>query len=489
MFTPTPVIPKAPEEPLSPLSNLQQIKNRMEQSDYYWSTVYAEALILDYGPRGYVGPPQIYRNRVWFSQPSHMMVLAGRPNQAPDYARIVIDNNFFEEDMNTGVAFYPKSIDLINSPRASSIILSYALNYSERNRLYGYYLTDLLFPYNAISNASQIQVIGPDSFNGRPVLVLRWIRAQQKEQVWVDSVTGLILGLRVFEASNSNVAARDVFITSLASDVNFPAGLYSFRPTTSDKASWQDIWTPTKSVDRQQTEDDILKLAVGRAVVPVMPAPPGMDWSNASLSFQWHTLQDGSVGSDVNLVTGNYNLGTVNMGDPWSLLCVRSPDGGTIVYIKRPDIPIYAPETIQWFRLQDTARVYNLFPSGYTASDVAFSPDSQQLAFFGCSKVESNCGVYLLYFQNQQNRKLINIATGAYFAWSPDSQYLALLGSDDLGSLRVFVIKTANGEVVYTGPIDWQSFQTGPDSPTRSWDVPFPAYLSGLEACVTRPVP
>jgi WD40 repeat protein len=177
------------------------------------------------------------------------------------------------------------------------------------------------------------------------------------------------------------------------------------------------------------------------------------------------------------------------MGDPWSLLCTRSPDGGMIAFIKHPDIPIYAPDTIQWFRTQDASKVYDLFPNGYTASDVAFSPDSKYLAFFGCTNYESNCGVFLLNTQTQEQRKLKSIGTAAYFTWSPDGQSLALLGSDDLGSLRVFIIKIDTGEVTYTGPVDWKSFATAPDSPTRNWGVPFPGSMGGLEACVTRPIP
>ncbi len=217
MFTPTPVPPKSPETPLSPNSSLQDIKNRMEQSDYYWSTMYAEALILDYGPPGYVGPPQIYRNRLWFSQPSHMMVLAGRPNQAPDYARIVIDNNYFEEDMSTGVAYYPKSIDLINSPRSSSVILSYALKYSDRNRLYGFYLTDLLFPYNAISNATQIQIIGHDSFNGRASTCAALDTRESKRASVGRCHHRACIRMEVIRGSPiPRWSTRDVFITSLA---------------------------------------------------------------------------------------------------------------------------------------------------------------------------------------------------------------------------------------------------------------------------------
>jgi DNA-directed RNA polymerase specialized sigma24 family protein/WD40 repeat protein len=489
MFTPTPISPRPSEQPLTGQSSIQEIKYRMEQSDYFWSTLFADALIVDYGPKGYVGPPQLYRNRLWFSQPAHMMVLAGRPNQSPDYARIVIDNNYFEEDMVSGVAYYPKSVDLVNSQRASSVILSYALNFANRNKLFGYYLTDLLFPYNAISNASQIQLVGQDSFNGRVVLVLRWVRADQKEQVWVDAITGLVLGWRSFETINSEVPVRDIFITSLALDVNFPGRLYSYRPQISDKASWADVWTPDLYVIHLRTEDDILRSAIGRAPLPVVRAPIGLDPSNSTLTFQWNTLPDGSLSPDVSILSGNYYVGTVNMGDPWSLLCTRSPDGSTIAFIKHPDIPIYAPETIQWFRLRDTANVFELFPNGYTASDVAFSPDSQKLAFFGCSNNESNCGIFLLNLQTQQRQELLKIGTGAYFAWSPDGQNLALLGSDDLGSLRVFVINVNTGEVIYTGPIDWKTFTTALDSPTRTWGVPFPSYLGGLEACVSRPIP
>ncbi len=489
MFTPTPVTPPPPVQPLSMQSSLQEIENRMEQSRLNWDTMYAEALIVDYGPMGYIGLPQLYRNRLWFSQPSHLLVLAGPPENSPDYARIVIDNNYFEEDMFSGVAYYPKSIDFTNSQRASSVILSYALSYADRNRLYGYYLTDLLFSYNAISNATQIQLVGSDSFNGRNLLILRWIRAGEKEQVWVDALTGLVLGWRTFEPGNDEVVAKDIFMTSLALDDNFPVGLYSYRPTMSDTASWKDVWTPSESVSILQTEAGILSSAGRRAHIQAKPAPAGFDPSNSRLSFEWHTNPDGSLSSDISLISGEYTLGTLSMGDPWSLLCTRSPDGRTIVYIERPDIPIYAPKSVQWFRINDPSKVYPLYPSGYTASDVAFSPDSQQLVFFACSRNESDCGVFILNMQTQQSRKLINIGTGAYFAWSPDGQDLAMLGSDDLGSLRVFVIKVDTGEVVYIGPIDWKTFTTAANSPTRSWGVSFPATLGGLENCVLPPLP
>lgn len=489
MFTPTPVTPRTSQKPLTLQSSLQDIKARMEGTDYYWSTLYAEALIVDYGPPGYIGPPNLYRNRLWFSQPAHMMVLAGPPNQAPDYARIVIDNNYFEEDMKSGVAYYPKSIDLINSQRASSVILGYALSYADRNRLYGYYLSDMLFPFNAISNATQIELAGQDNFNGRAALVLRWMRKDQKAQVWVDALTGLILGWRLYLPGSENLVARDIFLTSLALDINFPARMYSYRPVMSDKASWEDVWTPSADLATLRTEGEVLNAPYGRVMVESAPAPAGYNPNDAPLSFQWQTNPDGSISAKASLISSRYDLGTVNMGDPWSLLCVRSPDGSMITVIQRPDIPFYAPNSVIWFRLKEPSKVYSLFSDGYTASDVAYSPDSQWLAFFACTTIESNCGVYILNTQTQQSRKLMNIGTGAYFAWSPDGQDLAMLGTDDLGSLRVFIINVNNGEIVYTGPIDWRTFTTASDSPTRSWGVPFPTSPGGLEACVSAPKP
>ncbi len=83
------------------------------------------------------------------------------------------------------------------------------------------------------------------------------------------------------------------------------------------------------------------------------------------------------------------------MGDPWSRLCTRSPDGQKIAFIELPDIPIYALQGIYWFSLKNPQEVHTLLSNGTVASDVAFSPDSRYLAYFGCGGQDENCGVYI----------------------------------------------------------------------------------------------
>jgi len=227
----------------------------------------------------------------------------------------------------------------------------------------------------------------------------------------------------------------------------------------------------------------------GRARITLKPAPLGLDPSGSNLSFQWLSDPGETERSFVAIVSGEYKLADIEMGDPWSILCTRSENGNILAFIDRPDIPIYTPLAVNWFRLTDPSRVYTLFPDGYTGSDVAISPDSQWLAFFGCSKNETTCGVYVLNLRTQERKKLLSIGSAAYFTWSPDQQYLAMLGSDDLGSLRVFIIKMVAGNIIYIGPIDWRTFSPAPDAPTSTWGVPFPSTMGGLDACVTAPQP
>jgi DNA-directed RNA polymerase specialized sigma24 family protein len=487
LLTPTPLTPLPPVKPLSMQSSLQEIKDRMAQSSQHWNTLFAEALVVDYGPVGYIGPPQIYRNRLWFSQPGHRLVLAGPVGSRPDYARIVIGNNYFEEDISSGIAYYPKSIDFADSPRASTILLSFALNFANRNRLFGFYLADMLSPFNAISDAAEITLLGQETYPGGKVLVLRWVRANQKEQLWVDAATGLVLGWRTFVSANSDVISRDIYITQMALDINFPQGLFGYRPPFPDRATWTDIWTPPGQVPAGLSQEDLGIETDGRVKISLKPAPLGFDPSGSNLSFQWLSDPGKTERSLVAIVSGEYKLAEIEMGNPWSILCTRSADGKIIAFIDEPDIPIYTPLAVSWFRLTEPSKVYALFPDGYTGSDVAISPDSQWLAFFGCSRREINCGVYVLNQRTQERKQILSIAAAAYFTWSPDQQYLAMLGSDDLGSMRVFIIKMDNGNIVYTGPIDWKTFTPAPDSPTRTWGVPFPATMGGLDACVAKP--
>lgn len=489
LFTPTPLTPLPPVKPLSLQSSQQEIKDRMAQSSRRWNTLFADALVVDYGPVGYIGPPQIYRNRLWFSQPGHRLVLAGPLGSRPDYARIVIGNNYFEEDISSGVAYYPKSIDFDASPRASTILLRFALNFANRNRLFGFYLADMLSPFNAILNAAEITLLRQETYPGGKVLVLRWIRANQKEQLWVDAATGLVLGWRTFVGVNSDVISRDIYITRMALDITFPQGLFGYRPPLSNQATWTDIWTPPGQLPAVLSQEDMGIGTDGRARITLKPAPLGLDPSGSNLSFQWLSDPGKTERSFVAIVSGEYKLADIEMGDPWSILCTRSENGNILAFIDRPDIPIYTPLAVNWLRLTDPSRVYTLFPDGYTGSDLAISPDSQWLAFFGCSKNETTCGVYVLNLRTQERKKLLSIGSAAYFTWSPDQQYLAMLGSDDLGSLRVFIIKMVAGNIIYIGPIDWRTFSPAPDAPTSTWGVPFPSTMGGLDACVTAPHP
>jgi hypothetical protein len=51
-------------EPLKMTSSVDEIIKRMKISSSLWDRLWVEAVIMDYGPLGYIGPPQMYYNRV-----------------------------------------------------------------------------------------------------------------------------------------------------------------------------------------------------------------------------------------------------------------------------------------------------------------------------------------------------------------------------------------------------------------------------------------
>lgn len=484
---PTAVTPVPLPALLTEKSSSEEVRQRVIQSNHLWSTLWVDATIIDYGPLGYVGPPQVYHNRVWDSQPDRMIVLAGPLVGAPDYLRIAVANSYYEAGLKYNVAYYPHLSDFLESSRVSSPLLNYTQTYADRGQLYGFYLPDQLFDPASILREGELQVVSSENILNRPILVAdHLVGGIIRDRFWIDAQMGTILGFRKFNRIDPQVVDRDIFINAISYNINFPTGFFAYDPESMN-VGWQDIWTPvTTPVGSENLK--IWESPTGRATGKISQPPASFDPSHSRLTFYWSSEAGAfSVpGSNVNIVAGNYSLGTVTMGDPLSMVCKRSPDGKFILFIDRPDIPFYAPLKLSWISLANVKDVHNPFPEGYTSSDAAFSPDSRFLAFFGCSQ-KANCGVYIHDLVTQENRKLFGPIIAAYFTWSPDSQYLAMIGATDMSSMHTLVVRVSNSEIIYSTPFNWKSMDADPDSPTHQWGVSFPPQLTGLEGCVFPP--
>ena len=106
----------------------------------------------------------------------------------------------------------------------------------------------------------------------------------------------------------------------------------------------------------------------GRVNISLKSVPLGFDPSDSNLNFQWLSDPGKTEKSLIAIVSGEYKLAEIKMGNPWSILCARSAD-----------------EKIT-----------------------------------GCSRSEPNCGVYVLN-QSTQERKNNKLSSGGLFHLEPRS--------------------------------------------------------------------
>ncbi len=481
---PTPVTPAPPLPVVKASWPIKDIIQRIQQSSQAWHTLWVDAMIVDYGPVDYLGPPQLYRNQLWASKPDKTLILAG-PYRGPDYLRIVLGNDFYEMDLKSSVAIYPENADILKQARASSLILQYAQNWAGRNRLYGFYLAHLLFPPASLFQAGDLRLVGKGEALGRETLVLDHTSGSRREdRLWMDPPTGLILRWQKFDPNKDQLVLQDVVVTGIRIDIDFPYGFFRYQPSIKPMA-WGDLYQPERGAAPAPPLD--VQLAA-RARLPIQstgPAEPPGDISQEPLTFQWESNPgSGEVASqEADLFAGKAYLGRITMGDPWVLQCSRSPDGKLVGFISNPGGPFLSGHGLRWFRITDPAHTYDPFPEGLTGSNLAFSPDSRRLAFFGCKVGERVCSVYLYEFETQKKQKLLDLSIADFFLWSPDGRSLTLVGAEPGSSLQVLAVNAGTGEIIYRQGYDWQMSGMTAGSPVRSLGGLFLPHTPGLEDC------
>jgi dipeptidyl aminopeptidase/acylaminoacyl peptidase len=128
---------------------------------------------------------------------------------------------------------------------------------------------------------------------------------------------------------------------------------------------------------------------------------------------------------------------------------------------------------------------------GVQAQVLAFSPDSQKIAFVG-SEGANETGLYVVNMASDYSQRILDLDSGDNLSWSPDGQYLILTGSENPGSnWKLLVVDAVTGEIAYRGSIEWGQegqFILPEDSPaiTRGLLI-FSPVVSAVEACARPP--
>jgi DNA-directed RNA polymerase specialized sigma24 family protein len=490
VIMPTPVSPRSTPEsppsipaPLSMSSSDEEIYQRILSGNEYWLTLWADALVIQYGPPGYVGDPELRRQQIWIDQPYFNYVLDGENGADVEFIYSAIGG--WENLLNTQTG------ELLSSVGPQE--LNYRSNLHEmilhsdfQGEFYG-----------------EVEVLAMDIIAGREVLVIDWFTDQaslrgsgfESEQeikligrYWVDTHLGIILRAQNYSRNMQNHLFEETIISKIKLNVPIPRRLYDrsqylqtyfSRDHTGDYVL-EPIEMPEKIMVPSKSEEDIQYLS----------PPPDFDISNSQLTVHWASLSrfNPELGTTIDLFADSYYLGNFEFTDPEQLLCARSSDGYFVAFTSwSQDLEMgYSP--LGWFNLNSLPEVHYLNPE-IMPYDFAFSPDNRQLAVYGCQRVgDQACGIYIIDLTTGEVRLLSSVEQGAELIWSPDGGEIAIQGSFlRKGKWRVLVFDSSSGSVIYDGPFDWEGFWVAPDSPIHDWGVQYPPLRGSLELCTQPP--
>ena len=480
-------LPQPP--PLTTASTTQEILQRMVESRTLWRSLWADAQIVYYGPPGYVGPPQIYRNQVWIRQPGRQsLFLTGEYSGSPNSVFTSIMGAQFGRDFRSNT----RGLDRIGTDDKSFPIVHLAnLDLNSNQLLHGYYLEDLIYPDQDGFWKGTFLPMGEETIAGRSAILAEWYPENKQGFVslLIDAQTGLILRWRQFQPQQADLVSFDILLTGLKLNPRIPGGVFSLDQYRQGTLEWGNIWVP--DLQANQRFRYIPLTGILREPLAPIPPPAGFDASTYRLTFDWlaDPLKPEQAGSQVNLYAAIYTLGQINVGSPWGLACTRSPDGSLVAFMSPNDHSNSAPGTpFYWLRLETPALAHKEYAHEMVNGDLAFSPDGKSLAYTGCA-AENSCAVTLLDTATGESRRLLPMAEAGYYAWSPNGKLLAFIGKSTPSQAQttLFVVDASKGSLLYLAPFRADHPDLNSDAPLSAWGIAYPPQPGGLASCTRAP--
>jgi hypothetical protein len=145
--------------PLTENSSLEEVRARMTISDILWKSLWLDAVMIRYGPAGYIGPAQVYRNQLWVRRPQQQVVLSGPPNKQPDTVTMSLYQNIYQMDLKTGQTYYQQA-DGTGDPLPAGVKPAFPEmdDYDPRGLQDGYYLIRMIYPQNFAQEIGNLTV-------------------------------------------------------------------------------------------------------------------------------------------------------------------------------------------------------------------------------------------------------------------------------------------------------------------------------------------
>ena len=126
---------------------------------------------------------------------------------------------------------------------------------------------------------------------------------------------------------------------------------------------------------------------------------------------------------------------------------------------------------------------------GLHASDFAFSPDSQKLAVFASDSTLDQAGIYLVTLATGDYTKVIALADARSLLWSRDGEFLALIGVEQSGDAeQVLVLHLRSRQIAFRADPLPSGASLPADWPIANWGLAFPVATGDMQTCSNPPV-
>jgi hypothetical protein len=474
-----------PQAPLSINSSHDDIWRRMLLSRFLWQTLWADLVVVLYGPEGYIGPPQTERHKIWIEQDERALLVSGQPYSGPERIEVITPEMSFPE--HTG--FLQGVADI---SRLGSQIPWFYL--SEETIFSSPYLINFFFigHYDWPPRIKEFQVVQTDQWAGREAVVVEQTnrRGEIEARLWLDAATGLILREQYFAPDDPGKILLETVVTVVSFNQTFPDDLFTYP---GKYASWYypGEWRRSQSFSPEGELYPWLGSQFSLESSPEKP-PAGFDPSGSQLRF----LYSGDIyfglarATEVQVLADGYTLGKIKINHLFKTTCIRSPDGQRIGLFTQEDPPSLLSDLLTVYNLTDLKPTSMTFP-GNLLVRAAFSPDSRTLAVAGIDVKKPISRVYLVDLEQRERLELPRLDPVWSLAWRSDGKQLAALHWPSFRqstrySVQVTVYDLDSQRTVrltIDADVDWGSTEV--TIPLEGWQARFPLPMSGLEACAS----
>lgn len=472
-------------EPLDINSSPQAVQKRMASTEDNWDTMWQDVSVIFYGPPGYLGPPDAVRAQVWLDQSNRTKMIAGPLGGSPGHQFIARDKGFRHATID-------------------SILRWYYLTY-DRHLALGMDVEHFSLPVSNLARENRrlivqgIEVVA----NHQALVVDQETRTGKLEsRMWVDTVSGVVLRKRLYAESGSNVfVILDAVTTQVSYNVHFPPGAFDGQVDDGDLQFASNYLGVPNSGTTPSTRGKFTNpitiwapRSYRESYHPFTQPPVDFDPSASRLTFQY-TPTISSENTQYNLSGMNhiaglfaagYYLGSLHTGDPFSVICDRSPDGELLALAQGRKSQPRESSRLTWVNLSNSKDSEKI-DLKIDLSHFAIAPDSQRLALFGYG--EPLGSLYVLDTESGELTKLLNLEYVRSLMWSPDGKELAIIGNWESPEYNeeVMVIDPDTGKVKYYTPYNYHGQIAVPELPEWMADKNFPEFMTGLQACVEPP--